>query len=66
MAIVGIGTGAEWKMHSGQFEAADNDRLYVKLRNSWGTGVYQDGYLLMGVPYQSRFGNDFWVIKQAS
>lgn len=61
MLVVGIGFGAEWKA-AGQFPDVEDDRLVVKVRNSWGTGVYADGYLLMGTPYLRKHGQDFWVV----
>jgi C1A family cysteine protease len=64
MLAVGIGTGAQWKV-DGQFPAAVDDRLYVKVRNSWGPDVYQGGYLLLGAPYLRKHGNDFWVVSVA-
>jgi C1A family cysteine protease len=63
--IVGIGLGWEWKKRV-QFAEAEDDHLYVKVRNSWGPNVYEGGYLLMNVPYQSRHGRDFWVIRNVT
>ena len=65
MAVVGIGMGAEW-IAAGQFPTANPNVRYVKLRNSWGTDVYQGGYLLMPANYLHRHGADFWTIRNAN
>ncbi len=68
MAIWGIGTGADWKTHN-QFPAADDTTLYGKVRNSWGTGVYQRGYLLMPMTTylaDPDLGSDYWTIRRVS
>lgn len=67
MAIVGIGTGADWHAH-GQFSAAHKTTLYCKVRNSWGTSVYQRGYLLMPMSYVADpdLGSDYWTIRHTS
>lgn len=65
MLVVGIGYGREW-VADGQFPAAAPDVRYVKLRNSWGTDVYQGGYLLMPAAYLHRHGADFWTIRSAN
>lgn len=65
MAVWGIGKGSDWKA-VGQFPEADDDTVYVKVRNSWGDGVYQRGYLLMPVAYLTRYGQDFWTIRRVS
>jgi C1A family cysteine protease len=65
MAVWGIGHGLDWRT-ADQFPTADPNTLYVKVRNSWGTGVYQGGYLLMPIGYLSRYGSDFWTIEKVS
>lgn len=65
MAVWGIGTGVDWKAH-GQFADADDETLYVKLRNSWGDGVYQRGYLAIPAAYLANYGTDFWTIRRVS
>jgi len=67
MAVWGYGTGEQWKAH-GQFPAARDTSLYVKVRNSWGTDVYQRGYLLMRMDYLTdpQLGSDYWRIERVS
>lgn len=65
MAVWGIGTGADWIAH-GQFSSADPDTLYGKIRNSWGTSVYQRGYLLLPMDYLTTLGSDYWTIRRVS
>lgn len=67
MALWGYGTGADWKAH-GQFPTAGDGTLYVKVRNSWGPGVYQRGYLLMPLDYLTdpQLGGDYWTIRRVS
>lgn len=67
MAIVGIGTGADW-IAAGQFLTCDPSKLYVKIANSWGPDVYQRGYLLMEADYVTdrQLGQDYWTIRRVS
>jgi C1A family cysteine protease len=68
MAIVGIGTGADWH-RDGQFLKAklDSTKKYVKVRNSWGTSVFEKGYLLMPIEYVTgHLGQDYWTIRKVS
>jgi C1A family cysteine protease len=68
MAIVGIGTGNDWHK-DGQFLKANLNatKKYVKVRNSWGTDVYEKGYLLMPVEYVTgHLGRDYWTIRKVS
>ena len=65
MAVIGIGTGADWKA-AGQYPTADDKTLYAKIRNSWGTGVYQNGSLLVEADYLTKYGQDYWTIRRVS
>lgn len=65
MLEVGIGYGHEW-IAAGQFPDALPDVHYSKMRNSWGTDVYQAGYLLIPSAYLHRHGQDFWTIRTAN
>jgi C1A family cysteine protease len=65
MAVWGIGIGSDW-IAAGQFPTANPSTMYVKLRNSWGTDVYQRGYLLIPAAYLPEFGSDFWTIRRVS
>lgn len=69
MAVWGIGTGADWQSR-GQFLDAQLSptKTYVKVRNSWGSGVYQRGYLLMPLDYLTSpdLGSDYWTIRRVS
>lgn len=65
MAVVGRGPGSAWLS---QFPMANPTAIYAKLRNSWGTGVYKGGYLLMPMAYLSdpNLGSDYWSVRKVS
>lgn len=64
LLIVGIGYGSEW-IEYGEFASADPSVRYVKVRNSWGTDVYQQGHLLISVDYLTRYSTERWTVMQA-